>query len=240
MGEITSSSVRSYDASCQLMMADVAIDDGQNPTVVRIHLKRTKTTPFSGVDVFLGRTDDDLCPVSALLAYLAVRGVAPGPLFRFQDGRFLTKQLFIERVRMGLDTLGLSSSDYAGHSFRIGAATTAAERGVEDSLIKMLGRWESSAYQIYIKTPRDVYPVRQSRLSQTCQLLNHFCRLFLVHMLFNISVLVPLGVALVRDILGRAVRRWDDLEGGFASVDGSGIQDPTSSTLQVGRWNSPA
>ena len=88
-------------------MADVAIDDGQNPTVVRIHLKRTKITPFSGVDVFLGRTDDDLCPVSALLAYLVVRGVAPGPLFRFQDGRFLTKKLFIERVRMGLDTLGL-------------------------------------------------------------------------------------------------------------------------------------
>ena len=69
MGEITSSSIRSYDASCQLTMADVAIDDGQNPTVVRIHLKHTKITPFSGVDVFLGRTDDDFCPVSALLAY---------------------------------------------------------------------------------------------------------------------------------------------------------------------------
>ena len=165
MGEITSSSVRSYDASCQLTMADVAIDDGQNPTVVRIHLKRTKTTPFSGVDVFLGRTDDDLCPVSALLAYLVVRGVTPGPLFRFQDGRFLTKQLFIERVRIGLDTLGLSSSDYAGHRFRIGAATTAAERGVEDSLIKMLGRWESSAYQIYIKTPREVLAGISRRLS---------------------------------------------------------------------------
>ena len=110
MGKITSSLVRSYDVSCQLTMDDVVIDDGQNPTVVRIHLKRMKTTPFSGVDVFLGGTDDDLCPVSALLAYWVVRRVALGPLFRFQDGRFLTKQMFMERMRMGLDTLGLSSS----------------------------------------------------------------------------------------------------------------------------------
>ena len=67
MGEITSYLIHSYDASHQLTMADVAIDDGQNPTVVRIHLKNTKTTPFSGVDVFLGRTDDDFCPISVLL-----------------------------------------------------------------------------------------------------------------------------------------------------------------------------
>jgi hypothetical protein len=52
MEEITSCSTLTYDASRQLTVADVAVDDGQNPTVVRIHLKRTKTTPFSGVDVF--------------------------------------------------------------------------------------------------------------------------------------------------------------------------------------------
>ena len=52
--------------------------------------------------------------------------------------------------------IGINSKDYAGHSFRIGATTTAAERGVEDSLIKMLGWWQSSAYQIYIKTPQEV------------------------------------------------------------------------------------
>ena len=48
-------------------------------------------------------------------------------------------------MRAGLDTLGIDSKDYAGHRFRIGTATTAAERGVEDSLLKMLGQWEGSA-----------------------------------------------------------------------------------------------
>ena len=75
--------------------------------------------------------------------------MAPGPLFRFLDSRFLTK-LFIDKVRVGLDTLGLNSKEYADHSFRIGAAMTAAESGLEDSLIKLLGQWESSAYQTYI------------------------------------------------------------------------------------------
>ena len=46
-------------------------------------------------------------------------------------------------------------SKYSGHSFRIGAATTAASVVVEDSLIKTLGRWESSAYILYVRVPRD-------------------------------------------------------------------------------------
>jgi len=44
--------------------------------------------------------------------------------------------------------------DYAGHSFRIGAATTAAVMGLEDSAIQTLGRWESSlvsSYKRYIR-----------------------------------------------------------------------------------------
>ena len=35
---------------------------------------------------------------------------------------------------------------YSGHSFRIGAATTAAAKGIEDCIIKILGWWESLAY----------------------------------------------------------------------------------------------
>ena len=45
-------------------------------------------------------------------------------------------------VRAVLTEAGLVAKDYAGHSFRIGAATTA---GIQDSLIKTLGRWESAA-----------------------------------------------------------------------------------------------
>ena len=145
-----------YDPTLHLSFEDVAIDNPTSPSILQVHLKASKTDRFRrGIDVFVGRTDQELCPVAAVLAYLAIRGAAPGPLFRFQDGRPLTKDRFITRVREALETLGLSSECYAGHSFRIGAATTAAECGLQDSQIKALGRWKSSAYQIYIRTPRD-------------------------------------------------------------------------------------
>ena len=89
-----------------------------------------------------------------MLAFLEVRGGEDGPLFCNLDGSPVTKYQVIYRVCLALQTLGLDDKAYAGHSFRIGAATTAAERGLEDSLIKALGRWESKAFQLYIYTPR--------------------------------------------------------------------------------------
>ena len=52
---------------------------------------------------------------------------------------------------------------YSGHSFRIGAATTAL-MDVEDSVIKMLGWWESAAYQWYICTHKDTLAAMSVRL----------------------------------------------------------------------------
>ena len=43
---------------------------------------------------------------------------------------------------------------FGSHSFRIGAATTAAAAGVPDHLTQVLGRWTSNAYMPYIRTPR--------------------------------------------------------------------------------------
>ena len=77
-----------------------------------------------------------------------------GPLFKFEDGKVLTRQRFVNAVQEGLDKAGVYSSKYSGHSFRIGAATTAAEKGIEDCIIKTLGRWESLAYLQYVKLPR--------------------------------------------------------------------------------------
>ena len=74
---------------------------------------------------------------------------------QFADGHFLSQEQFVSSVRSALQAAGVEALDYAGHSFRIGAATTAALSGVQDSLIKTLGRWESSAYMLYIRTPRE-------------------------------------------------------------------------------------
>ena len=73
----------------------------------------------------------------------------------YSDGCLLTRQRLVEVVCQALEKAGLDPSKYCGHSFRIGAATAAPETGMEDSVIKTLGRWRSLAYLEYICIPRE-------------------------------------------------------------------------------------
>ena len=155
ISELTVPADSQYDPKIHLSPGDIAFDRRTRPTLIRVSIKKSKTDPFrNGVDLFVGRTDSDLCPVAAVCSYLERRGFGPGPLFRFQDGRFLTRERFVGLLRDGLCRAGIDDKKYCSHSFRIGAATTAAARGMEDSVIKTLGRWESLAYLQYVKIPR--------------------------------------------------------------------------------------
>lgn len=154
-GEFTVPSDGGYDASSHLSWGDLAVDNPASPGVLSVRLKASKTDPFrKGITLFIGKVPSDLCPVSSMLAYLLMRGRQAGPLFIFKDGRPLTRQRFVQAVRDALQAAGVQADRYAGHSFRIGAATTAAARGIEDSVIRTLGRWKSLAYLEYVKIPR--------------------------------------------------------------------------------------
>ena len=93
---------------------------------------------------------------------MAVRRDKPGPLFVYQDGKFLTQARLIANIRLALLQLGLNPADYCGHSLRIGAATSAAANGLQDSAIKALGRWKSTAYQRYIHVSKETLAVSAS------------------------------------------------------------------------------
>lgn len=155
-GEIVSPTTKSHDPAYHLTVRDVSVDSREAPSRIQVQIKASKTDPFrQGIMLHIGRTDNCLCPVTAVLGYIVARGSSPGPLFRWEDGRFLTREAFVQAVRLALAGSGLIAGDYAGHSFRIGAATTAARQGLQDSLIKTLGRWESPAYESYIRTAPD-------------------------------------------------------------------------------------
>ena len=106
------------------------------------------------MSLFVDRTHNYLFPVTAILAYLAVRGTSPGPLFLLKDGTTLTRQKLVKMVQSTLQLAGIDPSGYSGHSFRIGAATTAAAKGIDADTIRTLGQRSSDMYQWYILIPR--------------------------------------------------------------------------------------
>ena len=145
-----------YNPDTHLSLQDIAIDSIESPALIQVTIKQSKTDPFrTGVQMFLAKTGKEICPVSAILPYLALRGPTQGPLFTYQDGSYLTRQRFTTSLRRTLLQAGIDDSNYAAHSFRIGAATTAKDAGISDVHVKMLGRWKSNAYQLYVRTPRE-------------------------------------------------------------------------------------
>ena len=130
-----------YDPTVHLSLSDIALDDKSRPSQVQFTIKQSKTNPFrKGVGIFVGRTGTDNFPVAGLLNYLVVRGPVASPLFIFSDGLILTRQRFVDRVHDGLAEIEVDQSADRGHSFHIGVATTAAAKGIEDCVIKTVGK----------------------------------------------------------------------------------------------------
>lgn len=128
-----------------------------SPNFPEITIKKSKTDPFrETARLTIARSNSTVCTVTALQDYLLqTHGQSTShPLFKFTDGRNLTRTS-LTNVRALLHVCGLDSANFASHSFRIGAATTAGAVGLPDWLIKVLGRRKSNAYQTYIKTPKE-------------------------------------------------------------------------------------
>jgi len=170
VSEFTVPSKTDYDNSCHLCPSDIAVDNWKNPHLLKVTIKESKTDPFrKGVHIYLGAT---ICPILGILPYLAAHGHTPGPLFITVDGDSLTWQTFSALLNSILSKLHLNSKNYNTHSFRIGAATTAAQAHIPNASIKMLGRWKSDAYHCYMKTS----PQELAKLSK--QLVNSLWQIY--------------------------------------------------------------
>ena len=109
-----------------------------------------------GNTLTIARTSASLCAVTAMQNFFLAVQPLPGPLFSFQSGRLLTRSSVSALLRDAARHAGLPYKSLKGHSFRIGAASAAAAAGLLDWLIKVLGRWSSDCYQLYIRTPPSI------------------------------------------------------------------------------------
>ena len=117
-----------------------------------MQIKASKTDQFrTSSTVILGSTGAGIRLVAALLEYLNGQGGAPGLLFINQDKSPLRHHKFVGYVQQALTMAGLQGSDVNGNSFHISTAMSASQAGVPETTIKVLGRWQSMAYQRYIR-----------------------------------------------------------------------------------------
>ena len=150
VSEYTSTHVKSYDPLITLCFHDVTVI---SPHIINIRIKASKTDPFRlGVNIKLVRNNSHLCPFNALVYFLNHHPTRQGPLFTWQDGRYLTRS-HLASVLSKIKPPHLTSM--SSHSFRIGAASTAAAAGLPRWLIQSLGRWTSNCYRDYIRIPQD-------------------------------------------------------------------------------------
>ena len=155
MGEAVAPSDSGFDPRFHLAYGDVRFSSATDPSWMEVTIKRSKCDQLcKWVTLSVGVTRTPVCPVAAMSGYLVQRGGALGPLFIFADGHLLTRDRFVSAVRAILAACSIDLSSYAGHSFRVGAATTMAVRSLQDSLIQILGCWNSSAYMVYMRTPK--------------------------------------------------------------------------------------
>ena len=124
VSEFTIPAQDQYDQYCHLSFNDVSLDNQDNPHMLKISIKQSKTDLFcKGVDIYLGATGHTFCPIRGILPYLALRGSRRGPLFLLEDDRGLAHQLFSTSLDNLLLELKRDTWNYSTHSFRIGAAT---------------------------------------------------------------------------------------------------------------------
>ena len=162
-GEFTIQAGERFDPSTHLTPQDIEVDDLANPSMLKIRIKMSKTDQWrEGVDLFVGKTENELCPVATILAFQVMRGQDDTPLFKTKEGAPLSRQMLVKLVKDTVSKAGIDCSRYNGHSFRIGAATTALAKGIPESTIQTLGRWKAMHIEDTLEFQLTAFSVQMS------------------------------------------------------------------------------
>lgn len=132
----------------------LALGDVKLEGHIVMHLQGSKTDQMAkGTKIIIESTNHPthVCPVEALKEFLSKRNNKPGNLFIHLDGKPLTRYQFQAVLKKAAGILGWDLARFSTHSFRIGAATTAAAKGMPLPTIMAKGRWRSAAIHKYVR-----------------------------------------------------------------------------------------
>ena len=158
IGEILSSSEKSFDPNSCLLWGDVKFK--QNSILIHVKMPKVKSKEGDYVDLFKFE-EKNCCPVRALRGlkkFGVFNSSSSLPVFAFASGKLLTPVIFNRTIRSLLSPhLGISAAKYSSHSFRAAISSALAKFPalVTEDEIKCWGRWESAAYKRYTRLKLD-------------------------------------------------------------------------------------
>lgn len=154
VGEVTVPNKSVVDSNKVLNLEDVSFIDENRSILVNIRFSKTDQLG-KGTVLKIKQSGSSICPVIILRQYLGQRPKVPGPLFCHFDGNPLTRYQFSCILQKSIKLINPQLQGFRSHSFRIGAATRAAQLGWPIEKIKEAGRWASEAYKTYIHSKGD-------------------------------------------------------------------------------------
>ncbi|XP_063780733.1 uncharacterized protein LOC134928678 [Pseudophryne corroboree] len=133
----------------RMLVGDVVV--GERSLLCRLRRSKTDQVGRGRWVTMVPALEVSVCPVGLARQYLGVRPAKEGSWLLHYDGLPVTKYQFRWMLGRCLTGLGLSPAAFGTHSFRIGAATSAAAAGFSRTEIQAVGRWKSSSYKRYIR-----------------------------------------------------------------------------------------
>ena len=145
-----------FDRNVHLTREDIAFFPNiTSPQHMKVRIEKSKT--HSGKKtITIASSQSNICAVATTRDFLLQTPASSlqSPMFQFKDGTPLSRRTLASKLHTLLDLCGLQSSNYNTHSFRIGAAMTAAAAGLPSWRIKILRRWRSDSYERYNHLPQ--------------------------------------------------------------------------------------
>ena len=174
--ELLSKERQSYDPFVTLLGKDIVLKENDKYPHIQVLLKTQKKDRIGKdevVDVF--GTNNFFCPIKAYKKYRKSTSKlsfeAHKPVFRTEEGKAYTGKNFNADLKSLLGSVIDYSSmgKVSSHSFRIGITTMLGKLGFSDQEIMAMGRWSSSAFELYIRSPRAVRAETAKRMAKAME-----------------------------------------------------------------------
>ena len=151
VGEITVTSLSAQNPNLLLLNNLCISPNSSDVTITFTSYKHCR--PLSPITLVIPPNPGPHSLPNILSKYLHLRGSTPGPLFMFNNAP-VTRSFYTQTLAKCLKFCGFDPSKYKSHSFRIGSATTAIQKGTSQFMVQQMGRWNSDAFKKYIRIPQ--------------------------------------------------------------------------------------